>query len=90
MPPPVVGPGAQPVPDGRPWEPSQALGSPLLQTGAKGVRLAAAVARGVPPHDRLLALDATKEPDGIGKWRDRMRQGYADGSRVLIRYRPEG
>jgi len=39
--------------------------------------------------DRLLELYAGKYPDEIGKWRDRMRQGYADGSRILIRYRPE-
>jgi hypothetical protein len=38
--------------------------------------------------DRLLALYETKYPDEIGRWRDRMREGYADGSRVLIRYRP--
>ena len=39
--------------------------------------------------DRLLALYDDKYPDEIGKWRDPMRQGYADGSRLLIRYRPE-
>jgi hypothetical protein len=38
--------------------------------------------------DRLLALYETKYPDEIARWRDRMRQGYADGTRVLIRYRP--
>jgi hypothetical protein len=37
----------------------------------------------------LLALYDQKYPDEIGKWREPMRQGYADGSRVLIRYRPE-
>ncbi len=50
----------------------------------------ASVARDEPLLDRLLALYATKYPEEIGKWRNRMRQGYADGSRVLIRYRPEG
>ena len=38
--------------------------------------------------DRLLALYETKYPDEIANWRDRMRKGYHDGSRVLIRYRP--
>ena len=38
--------------------------------------------------DRLLALYETKYPDEIARWRDRMREGYADGSRVLIRYHP--
>ncbi|MEZ4214910.1 MAG: hypothetical protein R3E88_00400 [Myxococcota bacterium] len=38
--------------------------------------------------DRLLATYATKYPDEIDAWRDRMRSGFADGSRVLIRYTP--
>jgi hypothetical protein len=38
--------------------------------------------------DRLLARYEQKYPDEIGEWRDRMRKGFADGSRVLIRYRP--
>jgi len=38
--------------------------------------------------DRLLALYEKKYPDEIANWRDRMRKGYQDGSRVLIKYRP--
>lgn len=38
--------------------------------------------------DRLLATYEKKYPDEIASWRDRMRQGYADGSRTLLRYRP--
>lgn len=38
--------------------------------------------------DRLLALYDEKYPEEIPDWRDRMRRGYADGSRVLIRYTP--
>jgi len=38
--------------------------------------------------DRLLAAYAVKYPDEIGRWRDRMRQGQADRSRVLVRYEP--
>ena len=38
--------------------------------------------------DRLLAIYEKKYPDEIGKWRDRMRNGHADGSRILIRYTP--
>jgi len=38
--------------------------------------------------DRLLAQYERKYPAEIGKWSDRMRDGFADGSRVLIRYRP--
>jgi hypothetical protein len=38
--------------------------------------------------ERLLALYEKKYPDEIANWRDRMRKGYHDGSRVLIRYTP--
>jgi hypothetical protein len=38
--------------------------------------------------DRLLTAYAKKYPDEIAKWSDRMRSGNADGSRILIRYRP--
>jgi hypothetical protein len=38
--------------------------------------------------ERLLAIYDRKYPDEIGKWRDRMRDGHADGSRILIRYTP--
>jgi hypothetical protein len=40
--------------------------------------------------DRLLAQYEKKYPAEIGKWRDRMRDGFSNGSRVLIRYRPAG
>ena len=39
--------------------------------------------------DRLLADYEKKYPAEIGNWRDRMRAGQRDGSRVLIRYVPE-
>ena len=38
--------------------------------------------------DELLASYDRKYPDEIGRWRPRMRDGYRDGSRVLIRYTP--
>jgi hypothetical protein len=38
--------------------------------------------------DRLLATYEEKYPEEIANWRDRMRSGYQDGSRVLIRYSP--
>jgi hypothetical protein len=37
--------------------------------------------------DRLLAVYEEKYPNEISKWRDRMRSGFADGSRILLRYR---
>jgi hypothetical protein len=39
--------------------------------------------------ERLLAVYEKKYPAEIGRWRDRMRAGNADGSRVLLRYAPE-
>jgi hypothetical protein len=49
----------------------------------------AALVKGDPALvDRLLAIYAEKYPEEIGKWRDKMRTGYADGSRVLVRYTP--
>ena len=38
--------------------------------------------------ERLLAIYEHKYPDEIADWRDRMRQGNADGTRVLLRYTP--
>jgi hypothetical protein len=49
----------------------------------------AAISRDEALLDRLLALYERKYPEEIGSWRDRMRAGFRDGSRVLIRYRPE-
>lgn len=39
--------------------------------------------------EQLLAVYDQKYPKEIGRWRDRMRSGYHDGSRVLIRYVPQ-
>lgn len=38
--------------------------------------------------DVLLEQYDRKYPAEIATWRDKMKQGVADGSRVLIRYRP--
>lgn len=38
--------------------------------------------------ERLITLYETKYPREIAKWRDKFRSGYADGSRMLIRYTP--
>jgi len=38
--------------------------------------------------EKLLSQYDEKYPDEMGKWRDRMRKGHAEGSRVLIRYTP--
>ena len=38
--------------------------------------------------ERLLALYAKKYPAEINKWRDKMREGYKSGDRLLLRYTP--
>ena len=38
--------------------------------------------------ERLLAAYEVKYPNEIDSWHDRMRNGFADGSRVVLRYRP--
>jgi hypothetical protein len=40
--------------------------------------------------EQLLEIYAKKYPKEIADWRDKMRAGYRDGSRVLIRYVPVG
>ena len=37
----------------------------------------------------LFETYAKKYPDGWGKWEESFRKGFADGSRVLIRYTPD-
>jgi len=49
----------------------------------------AELARGDGVLDELLASYEKKYPAEIGAWRDKMRAGVRDGSRVLIRYVPE-
>jgi len=39
--------------------------------------------------ERLLTIYGRKYPDEIAKWREPMRSGNADGSRIMIRYRPD-
>lgn len=38
--------------------------------------------------DRLLGVYERKYPEEIGDWRDRMRAGSRDGTRVVLRYTP--
>ena len=38
--------------------------------------------------ERLLAIYDKKYPEEIAEWRDKMRSGFHDGSRALIRYVP--
>ena len=38
--------------------------------------------------DRLLTSYETKYPEEIADWRVKMRSGFHDGTRVLIRYSP--
>ena len=56
-------------------------GAPSFEAHATAVRDDALL-------DHLLAAYGRKYPEEIENWRDRMRSGHADGSRVLIRYVP--
>ena len=38
--------------------------------------------------ERLLALYEKKYPREIASWRDKMRDGYTSGERLLLRYTP--
>jgi hypothetical protein len=40
--------------------------------------------------ERLMTAFAERYADGWGKWKPRFEKGYADGSRLLVRYRPIG
>jgi len=48
----------------------------------------AALAKDEALLERLMATYERKYPAEIGRWRERFREGFADGSRVLIRYTP--
>jgi len=38
--------------------------------------------------ERMLTTYETKYPEEIADWRDKMRSGFRDGTRILIRYTP--
>lgn len=65
------------------WNNEAFRGAPNFETEGEVVEDAALLTR-------LLARYETKYPDEIADWRDRMRDGYAGGSRVLVRYTPQG
>ena len=75
------------VGDHGPWK--KTLGRNESFREAPSFEAGAARVEGKPALvDQLLEFYGEKYPDEIGKWRDKMRGGYADGSRVLIRYTP--
>jgi hypothetical protein len=43
---------------------------------------------GEPLLDKLLAVYGKKYPREIANWRDKMREGYHSGARLLLRYTP--
>lgn len=47
-----------------------------------------AIAKDEALLERLIAIYERKYPAEIDRWRERFREGFADGSRVLIRYTP--
>ena len=54
---------------------------PHFETRAAAVQDAALL-------ERLLSGYERKYPEEIDRWRERMREGYRDGSRILLRYTP--
>jgi hypothetical protein len=74
------------VGDHGPWK--RMLGQNEAFRSAPSFEARAALANDANLLDRLLAAYERKYPKEIGSWRDKFRQGFADGSRVLIRYAP--
>jgi len=70
----------------RPWK--RTLGHDEGFRQAPTFEARAAIAKDAALLDRVLADYERKYPAEIGRWRDKMRQGVTDGSRVLIRYTP--
>ena len=56
----------------------------VLIAGGFFVGVTAFLTRGIHVADG--ARYETKYPDEIADWRDEMRNGFRDGSRILIRY----
>ena len=74
------------VGDHGPWK--RLLGSNEAFRKAPSFDAKAEVVKDDALLERLLASYDEKYPDEIASWRDKMRNGYHDCSRVLIRYRP--
>jgi len=66
----------------------QMLGKTDAFRAAPSFEARAEVAKDAGLIDVLLAQYDSKYPDEISEWRDKMKSGVADGSRLLIRYRP--
>jgi hypothetical protein len=62
--------------------------SPGKLASAPGFEAHASIDKERAVFDRLLAAYAVKYADEWGKWQPRFESGYADGSRVVIRYSP--
>ena len=67
----------------------QLMGSNQAFRGGPSFLARAEQVRDAKTLDTLLDLYDKKYPAEIEKWRGKMRAGYQDGSRILIRYRPE-
>ncbi len=76
------------VGDYGPWKGSLGSRSDAFRKGPEFLARAE-ISRDVALGERVLEVYARKYPDEIDAWRERMRKGLADGSRLLIRYRPD-
>jgi len=73
------------VGDFGPWKKSDAKykSAPSFRASASVVQRS-----DVETVERVLAVMGKKYSDGWAKWEPRFRQGLADGTRVMLRYRP--
>jgi hypothetical protein len=67
----------------------QMIGKSEAFRAAPSFTARAAISKDPALLEKLLAIYDKKYPAEIGRWRDRMRAGQKDGSRVVIRYVPE-
>ena len=74
------------VGDHGPWK--QLIGHDETFRKAPSFEARAAISRDAALLDRVLASFERKYPAEIERWRDRMRRGVADGTRVVIAYTP--
>lgn len=75
------------VGDHGPWK--RLVGHDEAFRQAPSFEARAAISKDAALLDRVLAAYERKYPAEIGRWRDRMRQGVAEGTRVVVRYAPQ-
>lgn len=74
------------------WVGDFGQGGDVGESFREGPSFRARASREADPQafERLLGAFGEKYPEEWGKWKKRFEEGWADGSRVLIRYEPIG